>query len=243
MNNDCWMNVFLYLPLKHISSCLITCEQFNEILNGNTYWQPLILQDYGHQTSDNNYKEKYRQFHKLDIFLRKVNPKINIKNKFKEVLNLGHRKLYSIPNEINLLSNINTIYLCGNNIEVFPQGICQMTNLMHIDINLNKLKSLPSDIQQLTKLRNLYLPYNCLETLPSQIGLLTNLRGLNFNHNKLKSLPNEISNLTNLIYLGLNDNPLKSLSFDMTQFKNTKFIVTNDKLKKDIHNDFLHLFN
>lgn len=248
MDNDCWMNVFLYLPFEHISSCLITCKQFTEILNKNnknTYWEILVKYTYDYWRLDDNYKEKYKQFHILCKFLKntsKLDISYNVCHQTIRKLTLKNCNLYSIPNEINLLSNIDTIHLIGNSIKIFPEKIYQLHNLKHLNISRNELESLPSDIKHLSKLRSLHLHHNNLKSLSPEIGQLTNLQNLSLSHNKLKSLPNEISKLTKLSYLGLFDNSLKSLLFDMTQFENTKFIEIEDEIKKNVPNNFFNLF-
>ena len=201
MNNDCWLNTFLYLPFDHILNCILTCKQFNEILNGNTYWQSIINQDYGYQLNDNNYKDKYRQHRILDRFLQsKIGKNIN---KIKKFLGLISCKLESLPNEIHLLINLNEIMLDLNMLTVLPSGLCQLHNLTSLVCNSNKLQSLPPEIGNLTNLRQLLISCNELESFPSEIGQLTKINYLYAQHNKLQLLPTEIKHLTKLKYLVL----------------------------------------
>ena len=65
-----------------------------------------------------------------------------------------------------------TLSLLGQELEVLPPEIGQLTSLIELDLGLNELTELPPEIGNLTNLTNLKADRNHLKTLPPEIGRL-----------------------------------------------------------------------
>ena len=72
-----------------------------------------------------------------------------------------------------------TLSLIGQELEVLPPEIGQLTSLIELDLGLNELTELPPEIGNLTNLTNLKVDRNHLKTLPPEIGRLRKLTHLN----------------------------------------------------------------
>ncbi|MEH2151032.1 COR domain-containing protein [Nostoc sp.] len=137
-----------------------------------------------------------------------------------EILDLRYNQLSSLPEEIGKLTNLETLYLRNNQLSSLPPEIVQLSNLQSLYLSTNQLSSLPPEIVQLSNLQNLYLHNNQLSSLPPEIGQLTNLQTIDLYNNQLSSLPPEIGQLTNLQTLDLSDNQLSSLPPEIVQLSN-----------------------
>ncbi|MGK7958455.1 MAG: COR domain-containing protein, partial [Crocosphaera sp.] len=180
----------------------------------------------------------------------------------RKALDLSFRGLTYLPPEIGKLTNLNTLYLSGNQLASIPAEISELTNLMKLDLRYNQLISLPVEISNVSnlisldlrhnQLKNLYpeidkltnltllnLWSNKLTTLPAEIGQLINLTSLDLRYNKLKSLPPEISRLTNLSKFYLSYNPLTNIPHQIKD-KGTKAIV--NFYKQQLEQNIDHLY-
>lgn len=117
----------------------------------------------------------------------------------------------ALPSEFGNLSNLNELYLRGNQLNTLPAGIGNLSSLTHLDLQQNQLSSLPPEIGNLSSLTYLFLIFNQLSSLPPEIGNLSSLNELYFNYNQLNFLPPEIANLSSLTYLSFHENQLSSL--------------------------------
>jgi len=223
MDNDCWLTVFTYLPLNQITNCSLTCKQFNEILNGNNYWQPLIRKDYDYQLMDTNYKNKYTQYHELDKLFKKIRCDLKIAMSSK-TLNIAENNIKTIPNEINLLLHLETLILNHNWFLTFPKEICQLTNLKFIDMGFNGFTTIPPEIKYLTKLEKFNAFCTHLEKLPNEFGDLTNLQYLCLYGSKIKILPQTIQHLTKLQHMDLGYNALVTLPTEIGHLTNLTYL-------------------
>jgi len=124
-----------------------------------------------------------------------------------------------IPNEINMLKNLQQLSLSFNNITELPQSIGDLVHLRLLKLTSNKLQTLPSSLRQLTKLRSLMVEKNDISSLPDDFFRIQNMGGItvglvslatvNLEHNKLKELPPGLAHCENLVRLNLKCNFLK----------------------------------
>jgi Leucine-rich repeat (LRR) protein len=111
-------------------------------------------------------------------------------------------------------SNINSvaigeiIYIYGHRLDQLPKEIEVLTNLQQLFLNKNGLYRLPEEIGLCRSLKILDLAFNNFFSLPSTIGQLVMLEKLNLHSNELCKLPFTIGNLTNLKILELSKNKL-----------------------------------
>ncbi len=117
-----------------------------------------------------------------------------------------------LPDSIGRLTNLQKLYLPGNQLTSLPESLGKLKNLTSLSLAYNQLKIIPEWICQLTKLQDLYLEGNKLTRLPDSIGQLINLRTLFLNSNQITSLPDSLERLVNLTTIGINNNPLDDLT-------------------------------
>ena len=126
-------------------------------------------------------------------------------------LNLVNLRLTELPPGIELITNLTTLELRGNQLTALPESIGRLTNLTTLHLMDNQLTALPESIGRLTNLTTLGLMDNQLTALPESIGRLTKLATLNLSGNQLTALPESIGRLTKLTYLDLRGNQLTAL--------------------------------
>jgi Leucine-rich repeat (LRR) protein len=137
----------------------------------------------------------------------------------------------TVPAQIFLLPNLQTLVLDGNEIEMnfssiqhatslatlsladtkisSVEGINQVPSLKKLDITNNKFVGIPTQIFQISTLHELYLGPNDfnLSPIPTNIGALTELRLFECPSCQLNGkIPNMISALSNLVSLNLEGN-------------------------------------
>lgn len=169
-------------------------------------------------------------------------------------LNLNQCQLTSLPNELWNLSNVETLWLAGNQLSelpnelirklknlielgcsynkfnLLPMEICKLKHLRKLYLGNNRIKELPDEISNLSNLTELHLENNNLSSLPPGIGKLLGLEHLNLNNNQLTSLPDKIKDLPNLKFLGLQFNPLPLSTRGITSLKNNKSTIIKSAL-------------
>lgn len=124
-------------------------------------------------------------------------------DEFKLLINLRglllSDKLSSLPTEIGLLINLESLSLHNNKFTVFPREIGVLANLSSLDLSYNPLSTLSSEIGLLTNLSSLNISNTHITSLPSEIGLLTKLSSLNVTDSRITSLPSSMNSLVNLL--------------------------------------------
>jgi Leucine-rich repeat (LRR) protein len=179
----------------------------------------------------------------ISIFLQQEN--IQFRDNF---------SIYTLPTEILMLENLQTISFFGTFFSTFPVEICSLTNLRklrflsgnitelpaalgdlkqltRLQINSCKLRHLPKEICLLKQLVYLQLDKNQITCLPANFCSLTNLKYLDFNFNNIAYLPSDIGSLTSLQDLLLQSNRLESIPStigNLTELGNLN--LTNNKL-------------
>ncbi|WP_427158351.1 leucine-rich repeat domain-containing protein [Aliinostoc sp. HNIBRCY26] len=128
-----------------------------------------------------------------------------------QTLFLWGNQLSSLPPEIGKLVNLQSLELSSNQLSSLPPEIVQLVNLQSLELSSNQMSSLPPEFRKLVNLQTLDLRFNQLSSLPPEIGKLVNLQSLNLYNNQLSSLPPEIGKLVNLQTLHLQENQLSSL--------------------------------
>ena len=234
--DDCLSCIFNYLPLTDIINCFSVCKQYNNVADNITYWKMLLDQDFHYKSSDNNYKEKYQQHHKLNNFLLQKTYFMPIDGKhLKHDIHYAKNAtcfhygnfLKSIPSEIGLLTHLKSFIVVDDTIQHIPSEIGLLTNLTKLDLSGNQLMSLPIEIGLLTNLGNLDLSGNKLRSIPKEIGLLTNIHSLNLSKNLLENLPKEIVSLTKLLFLNILSNKFESLPEETKLLTNLRSLEHN----------------
>ena len=126
-------------------------------------------------------------------------------------LDLNWKKLGTLPDSIQYMSNLTYLRVSSNELTELPDFICKLINLTELDISWNKLSALPNCIGNLKQLTKLTANSNELTSLPESFATLEKLNEINLSYNKLTILPENIGNLNQLKRLDLSSNELKIL--------------------------------
>ena len=118
-------------------------------------------------------------------------------------LNLsGNPIIDPLPVELGTLGALTYLGLGQNynhsSLAELPSTIGNLSQLLTLDISWNRIELLPEEIGNLTLLQDLQLGGNMLTTLPDTLGNLTALRFLNIEGNQISSLPASMNQLTSL---------------------------------------------
>lgn len=149
------------------------------------------------------------------------------------LLNISDTCLEAIPDEIKNLSNLQSLLLYGNKIQVFNENITSLRKLKVLDISRNKLKSIPDSLNNMKELTSINFSSNEIEDMP-KIGDLPNIISFDVSNNKLSSfLDLDGASLPHLTDLNLKGNLIESipnsLAKSLPSLKN--FDISDNKLK------------
>ncbi|KAJ8544744.1 hypothetical protein K7X08_017327 [Anisodus acutangulus] len=126
-------------------------------------------------------------------------------------LDLSENRIDVLPTTIGGLSSLQKLDLHGNRIVELPDSIGDLLNLVYLDLNGNNLKTLPLTLVRLTRLEEVDLSSNMLSVLPETVGSLRSLRKLTVETNELEELPHTIGQCNSLKELRADYNRLKAL--------------------------------
>ncbi|NXP83385.1 LRC57 protein, partial [Ramphastos sulfuratus] len=110
-----------------------------------------------------------------------------------------------------LTSNLRTIDLSNNKIEVLPPLIGKFSFLKSLALNNNKLTALPEELCKLKKLETLHLNGNHLRQLPAAFGQLSALKTLSLSGNQLRTVPTQLCGLRHLDVVDLSKNQIQNV--------------------------------
>ncbi|MBN3278191.1 LRC57 protein, partial [Polyodon spathula] len=128
------------------------------------------------------------------------------------VFQLTGKGLLEFPEDLQRLSsNLRTVNLSDNKIEVLPPFIGVFLILKSLTLNCNKLTSLPEEIGKLRKLETLHLNGNRLQSLPASVGGLAALRTLGLSANHFREVPAGLGMLRHLDLLDLSRNRIQTV--------------------------------
>ncbi|XP_060697209.1 volume-regulated anion channel subunit LRRC8D-like [Hemiscyllium ocellatum] len=123
----------------------------------------------------------------------------------------------TIPATINLIKELEYLYLNNNHIEVLPKVLFMIDKLRYLDLHSNNISVLPSDVGNLKNLYNLDLGNNKIETLPDQLFKCNKLMTLKLSNNLISSISGKISKLSQLSQLELQGNYMEKLPVEIGQ--------------------------
>lgn len=113
-------------------------------------------------------------------------------------LSLKHKKYKTIPKEIFLFKNLQSLDLSKNKIEEIDEEIGSLTQLQELNVGSNNLTTLPIQINRLIHLKKILASQNIIVLLPSTINELKELEILDLWSNEIVEFPAEIAALKNL---------------------------------------------
>lgn len=139
--------------------------------------------------------------------------------------------LTEIHEEIQHLTNLQSLVLCRNKLTSVPDVIGILQSLKVLDLSANNLKGLPQGIAQLKELNTLNVSCNCLEALPDGLSQCTKLSTINVSRNHITAFPPDLfsERLDLLSTLVASDNSIQELSGDICKLSALKVILTLDR--------------
>ncbi|XP_024053229.1 leucine-rich repeat-containing protein 57 [Terrapene carolina triunguis] len=128
------------------------------------------------------------------------------------VFQLTGKGLSEFPEDLQkLASNLRTIDLSNNKIEILPPLMGKFSVLKSLALNNNKLTALPEELCKLKKLETLHLNGNHLTRLPATFGQLLALKTLSLSGNQLRTVPTQLCSLRHLDVVDLSRNQIQSV--------------------------------
>lgn len=147
-------------------------------------------------------------------------------------LDLSNNFLETLPPQTRRLSNLQTLILNNNPLELFqlrqlpslqhlevlqmrntnrnllnfPTSLDHLINLVELDISQNNLPKIPDVIYNLINLKRFNVSENDIKDISLSIEMLQKLEILNLSRNELTALPNTICKLSKLRQLYINEN-------------------------------------
>ncbi len=127
-------------------------------------------------------------------------------------IDLSGKGLTEFPREILSRKGVKKLILSNNRIKSLPAEIGELTDLEELYLDGNDLSgALPAEIRKMSELKILDVHDNGLTGIPAEIGQLKNLRIVNFSGNKIDTMPDEIGNIKgNLEVLNISGNGYSS---------------------------------
>jgi Leucine-rich repeat (LRR) protein len=184
----------------------------------------------------------------ISLNLEEIFQNLSKCNNLKE-LYLNRNGIDKVPENIQLLSQLQTFSAKENLLKSYPNSLYKLTNLKELDFGVNQLKEVSKGIGKLTQLKTLRLNSNWKNNLDTknlfdEIDELINLETLElFSCQSVKEIPETISKLKKLKKLDLDNNLLEKLPksiLSMTQLKILR-VSTNRISSEEINELKRHL--
>ncbi|MEO5585275.1 MAG: leucine-rich repeat domain-containing protein [Flavobacteriales bacterium] len=116
-------------------------------------------------------------------------------------LDLSHKKLKVVPEEIRQLKNLNALDLGRNKLKDLPGWMNELQYMQEFSAGRNKFTKIPNSVCQWKHLKRLDMHQNHIEGLPACMGSLKELFSLDLWSNDLGEFPDEISSMKALRFM------------------------------------------
>uniref|UniRef100_A0A3Q3J341 B3/B4 tRNA-binding domain-containing protein n=2 Tax=Monopterus albus TaxID=43700 RepID=A0A3Q3J341_MONAL len=143
--------------------------------------------------------------------------------------------LTEIHEDIQHLTNLQSLILCRNKLAFIPNVIGNLKSLKVLDLSVNNLRVLPEGITQLKELNTLNVSCNDLEVLPEGLSMCPKLSSINISKNHITGFPANFysERLGLLSTLVASDNLVEELSGDIHKLVALKVLdLSNNKLSE-----------
>ncbi len=162
-------------------------------------------------------------YHETILFYHKNNRMIGYRENLETIKNYNsypltknslslYKKSKILPEELFALTDINSLSIHLNELEVLPNLISNLINLEYLDLANNKLDNLPKDFYKLSKLKYLNLNNNKFQNIPDIVWSLPNLETLYFDNNEIKNFDFSIFTKKQLIDFSALNNPFENFN-------------------------------
>lgn len=140
--------------------------------------------------------------------------------------NYNHSSIAELPSTIGNLSQLLTLDISWNRIQLLPEGIGNLTSLQDLQVGGNMLTALPDTLGNLTALRFLNVEGNQISTLPASMNQLANLDAFFGGYNFLSSFPGFLlSSAGTLTTLYIQGNQFADLPADLNTLTNLQTLA------------------
>ncbi|XP_055619674.1 protein flightless-1 [Toxorhynchites rutilus septentrionalis] len=146
-------------------------------------------------------------------------------------LDLSNNKLETLPPQTRRLSNLQTLILNDNPLELFQlRQLPSLQNLVCLQMRNTQrtLTNFPTSLDSLSNLQELDLSQNALSKIPDALYNLANLKRLNLNDNVIQEISPLIENLAKLETLNLSRNQLVLLPSTLCKLQSLRRLYVND---------------
>jgi Leucine-rich repeat (LRR) protein len=146
-------------------------------------------------------------------------------------------------NVAEALKSENPVYkfiIFGQDLQEFPDGICELSTLNTLELTRNKLKDLPFCLANLQYLQSLYISKNQFEKMPKAIYDIPNLKRLNVGYNPMK-VPNDFDKLSTLDELQLEGLKLNDFPSSVLKMPNLRILDIADNSLTSLPEDIAKL--
>lgn len=135
-------------------------------------------------------------------------------------------KLSTLPQDLNLLSNLTHLDLEGNNFREIPVQLKNLTNLKSLILRRNQCENFPVLVSELKVLSLLDVSDNEIERIPYKLTYgFPELQILHYARNNLQTVPEAVADLKSLTFLNLSGNKLQDLGSFISQLTNLQKLV------------------
>ena len=127
--------------------------------------------------------------------------------------------LTCLPEDLDQMVNLETLYLTGNSLSHLGNGLKNMTKLTYVDLCYNPFESLEEEFpfDTLVNIEYLDLSETNMKTLPGEIGQMVKIKRILLFGNQLECLPKEFCNLPSDALVYLSGNLLTSPPLDVCE--------------------------
>ena len=192
-----------------------------------TTWYYRDLKHFIEQQYDEN---KVNQVKTLDMSYSKIKDMINFHSYFDFYSNKN--KIFTIPQEIGRLTQLQMFDFSYNDIGEIPKEIKYLTQLQTIICSFNQIRIIPKEIEYLTQLKTINFEHNQIQNIPKEIKHLTQLTVFFCSNNQINEIPNEISNLTKLQIFECDWNKIKYIPKEIGKITSLQtFNCSNNKIE------------
>ena len=141
-----------------------------------------------------------------------------------KVLSLPNNKLFSLPLDLHLMSNLTILDIANNCLSTVPPSVGSLTALQVLDASGNNVQALPRQMSKNIQLAELLLENNRCTSIPPVVMELQALTELRLTSNRLLKVIDGLGNALKLQVLHLQHNQIKTMPSGMSRLWRLKIL-------------------
>jgi Leucine-rich repeat (LRR) protein len=169
---------------------------------------------------------RYRKLRKLDLGncqIKSLPDSIDLLSEL-ESLQIEGDELAALTPGLFRLKNLRKLYLSDMNLDSLPAAIGQLSKLEVFSYQGKKIHTLPESIGQLTQLRELHLRMAGIDSLPAGVAFLPSLKEIELYGNNLIHIPEPLVHNAAITRIDLGSNSISSIPADLSSMKNLRYL-------------------